>query len=101
MTRRRTKAELAAMPPEKFHAYIEGGGDWSDGAERGRPPRDQSPVVLPMAADEPDALVPTSIRLSASMLAAISERVGRDRDGRSGLIREAVEEYFRNHPTTN
>lgn len=98
MTRRRTKAELTELPTKKFHAHVESGGDWSDGAQRGRPPRDPSPVVLPMAED-PDALVPTSVRLPTAMLAAISERVGRDRDGRSGLIRAAVDEYFRNHPT--
>lgn len=100
MIQRRTKAELTALPADEFHAYVESGGDWSDGAERGRPTRQRRPAELPVA-EESDTLVPTSVRLSVSMLAAIGERVGRDRDGRSGLIRAAVDEYFRNHPTTN
>lgn len=47
---------------------------------------------------EPVAKQPVTMRLAPEMIRELDARAGRDKDGRSGIVRAAVEEYFRNHP---
>jgi hypothetical protein len=93
---RLTKAELMRLSADELIAYVEAGGDWSDGAVA-NPPQEPKPAELPDIADLPMQV--TSIRLPSRMIEELDRRAGRDRDGRSGIVREAVAEWLARHST--
>jgi hypothetical protein len=93
--RRLTKAELQRLSADELIALVEAGGDWFDGAGS-NPPQEPKPAALPDVADIPMQV--TSIRLPLSMIEELDRRAGRDRDGRSGIVREAVADWLASHP---
>ncbi|HET8681796.1 MAG TPA: ribbon-helix-helix protein, CopG family [Micromonosporaceae bacterium] len=93
---RLSKAELQRLSAEELVAYIETGGDWFDGAGS-NPPQGVKPAQLPDVADL--RMQVTSVRLPLRMIEELDRRAGRDRDGRSGIVREAVAEWLARHPT--
>jgi hypothetical protein len=93
--RRLTKAELRRLSADELIAFIEAGGDWFDGVGS-NPPQEPRPAALPDVADLPMQV--TSIRLPLGMIEELDRRAGRDRDGRSGIVREAVAEWLASHP---
>ena len=90
-----SRAELERLSPDQLIAYIETGGDWTDGAGS-HPPKGPRPADLPSVSDLPMQV--TSIRLPVAMIEELDKRAGRDRDGRSGIVRDAVADWLANHP---
>jgi hypothetical protein len=90
-----SKAELERLSTEELIAYIEAGGVWTDGA-RSSPPSGPKPAELPNIEEIPMQV--TSIRLPIGMIEELDKRAGRDRDGRSGIVRQAVAEWLAHHP---
>ena len=58
-------------------------------------PGDDPIIVLNPPTTEPMTLI--SVRMPEAVIATLDEVVGRDKDGRSGLIRLAVTEYLQRH----
>lgn len=91
-----TKDEITALPREERRRYLAEGGDWSDGARAvAQAPRPR-PASLPVDEVDPDG-VPMkviSVRLPVPMVEALDALAGRDREGRSGIIRDSVAEHF-------
>jgi hypothetical protein len=91
-TPRRTAQELSAMTKEQILAYFEADGDMSDvlaNATPSSPPSGPMPDRLP---DEDEVLPVTSVRIRASALDELDKLGGRD--GRSRLIRQAIDEFL-------
>ena len=93
----KTMAELAVMSEEDYLAYFNAGGSMLDVMRHGTVVHFEGPAPTELR-EEKDLMYVTSVRLPLGMAAELSRRAGRDRDGRSGIIRAAVQEYFRNHP---
>ena len=91
----KTKAELLAMTEEEVAAYLDAGGNWADGAWADRTDKGPRPAELPVY----DELVTTSVRLPAEMLGWLAAEAGRDREGKSGIIRQALAEWRERHGT--
>jgi hypothetical protein len=79
------------MSRDELLAYFDGGGDWSDllryavvGPDLGPPPAE-----LPM--------IVTGVRLPSATVQRLDELAGNDKGGRSGLVRQAIDEYLERH----
>lgn len=83
-----TLAEIEAMSPDEAVTYAQAGGDLSAVLAVATPVTEvgERPDELPMMV--------TSLRLPVPMYDRLNKLAGRDRDGRSGVIRQAVEEFF-------
>lgn len=79
------------MSRDELVAYFEAGGDISEllrGAVRG-PDLGPAPAELPMMV--------TAVRLPVTTVERLDALAGRDRAGRSGLIRRAIDEFLERH----
>ncbi len=90
MTARR---DPRTMSRDELVAYFDDGGDISTllrgatiGADLGAAP---SPETVPM--------IVTGVRLPSSTVARLDELAGNDKGGRSGLIRQAIDEFLERH----
>ncbi|BCB73654.1 hypothetical protein GCM10022251_77540 [Phytohabitans flavus] len=77
------------MSREELVAYFDGGGDISE------PLRDAA--VGPVPSPESVPMIVTGVRLSAAAVARLDELAGNDKAGRSGLIRQAIDEFLARH----
>lgn len=78
------------MSREELVAYFDRGGDISEllrGASRG-------PDLGPAPAAESVPMIVTGVRLSATAVRRLDELAGNDKGGRSGLIRQAIDEFL-------
>lgn len=81
------------MSRDELVAYFDGGGDISEllrgakvGGDLGPAPR---PETIPM--------IVAGVRLPAEAVARLDELAGSDKGGRSGLIRQAIDEFLERH----
>jgi len=88
-----TQPDPRAMSRDELVAYFDGGGDISVllrgatvGADLGPAP---SPETVPM--------IVTGVRLPSATVARLDELAGTDKGGRSGLIRQAIDEFLERH----
>jgi hypothetical protein len=80
------------MTKEQIVAYFEAGGDMSDVLARATPSSPPSGPVPDRLPDDDEVLPVTSVRIRASALDELDKLGGRD--GRSRLIRQAIEEFL-------
>ena len=81
------------MSREELVAYFDGGGDISEllrGATGG-------PDLGPTPTSESVPMIVTGVRLSSSAVRRLDELAGTDKGGRSGLIRQAIDEFLARH----
>lgn len=81
------------MSREELVAYFDRGGDISEllrDASRG-------PDLGPAPAPESVPMIVTGVRLSATAVRRLDELAGNDKGGRSGLIRQAIDEFLARH----
>ncbi len=92
--RKLTKAELDAMGKEDLVAYVEAGGDLADVLAVAKPPMDRGPKPASLPDYRDLTMQLTSIRLPVRMVEELDRVAGRDKEGRSGVIRAAVDHYL-------
>lgn len=94
---RKTVAELGQMTRQETIAYFEGGGDLTDvGRHARRETADLGP--RPGELRHVDEVFPmVSVRVSPDVVRRLDVLAGRDRAGRSGVIRAALDEYLARH----
>jgi hypothetical protein len=81
------------MSRDELVAYFDGGGDISEllrGATVG-------PDLGPAPGPESVPLIVTGVRLSSAAVRRLDELAGNDKAGRSGLIRQAIDEFLARH----
>lgn len=88
-----TGRDPRTMSRDELVAYFDGGGDISEllrgalvGVDLGPAP---SPEAVPM--------IVTGVRLPSATVARLDELAGNHKGGRSGLIRQAIDEYLERH----
>jgi hypothetical protein len=81
------------MSREELVAYFDGGGDISELLRDAAVGPDLGPVPNP----ESVPMIVTGVRLSAAAVARLDELAGNDKAGRSGLIRQAIDEFLARH----
>ncbi|WDZ82225.1 ribbon-helix-helix protein, CopG family [Micromonospora cathayae] len=81
------------MSREELLAYFDHGGDLSELL------RDATvgPDLGPAPAPETIPMIVTGVRLSSATVRRLDELAGNDRGGRSGLIRQAIDEFLARH----
>lgn len=82
------------MSREELLAYFDRGGDISEllrEATRG-------PDLGPAPTSESLPMIVTGVRLSSAAVRRLDELAGNDKGGRSGLIRQAIDEFLARHP---
>ncbi|BCB77683.1 hypothetical protein GCM10022251_63990 [Phytohabitans flavus] len=82
-----------AMSRDELIAYFDGGGDISELLREASPGPDLGPAPSP----ESVPMIVTGVRLSAAAVRRLDELAGSDKAGRSGLIRQAIEEFLQRH----
>jgi hypothetical protein len=82
-----------SMSRDELVAYFNAGGDISDLL------RDAvaGPDLGPAAAPEAIPMVVTGVRLPSDVVRRLDQLAGSDRGGRSGLIRQAIDEFLERH----
>lgn len=81
------------MSRDELVAYFNAGGDISDllhGAVVG-------PDLGPTPAPETIPMIVTGVRLPAEVVRQLDQLAGNDKGGRSGLIRQAIDEFLERH----
>lgn len=81
------------MSRDELVAYFNAGGDISDllqGAAAG-------PDLGPAPAPDTIPMIVTGVRLPAELVRQLDQLAGNDRGGRSGLIRQAIDEFLQRH----
>ena len=81
------------MSRDELVAYFDHGGDISDLLRNATAGPDLGPAPNP--ADIP--MIVTGVRLPAATLERLDILAGNDKGGRSGLIRQAIDEYLQRH----
>ena len=81
------------MSREELVAYFDGGGDISELLRDAAVGPDLGPVPNP----ESVPMIVTGVRLSTAAVARLDELAGNDKAGRSGLIRQAIDEFLARH----
>lgn len=89
MTLPRTYEQLVAMSKEDILAYFDEGGDFS--ALFG-----PVPAELPVARD-PNPMRSCTVRLPVEQVDRLEREAPHFRGGRSGIVRQALAEYFEQH----
>ena len=83
----------AQMSREELVAYFDGGGDISELLRDAAVGPDLGPVPNP----ESVPMIVTGVRLSTAAVQRLDELAGNDKAGRSGLIRQAIDEFLARH----
>ena len=78
------------MSREELVAYFDRGGDISELLRGAAPGPDLGPAPEPEAVP----MIVTGVRLSSATVRRLDELAGNDRGGRSGLIRQAIDEFL-------
>jgi hypothetical protein len=81
------------MSRDELVAYFDGGGDISEllhGAATG-------PDLGPTPRPEDVPMIVTGVRLPSATVEQLDALAGRDKGGRSGLIRRAIDEFLERH----
>jgi hypothetical protein len=81
------------MSRDELVAYFDAGGDISDllrGATAG-------PDLGPAPSPEAIPMIVTGVRLPSDVVRQLDQLAGNDRGGRSGLIRQAIDEFLERH----
>jgi hypothetical protein len=85
--------DLRSMSRDELVAYFNAGGDISDLL------RDAvaGPDLGPAPASETIPMIVTGVRLPSDVVRQLDELAGNDKSGRSGLIRQAIDEFLERH----
>jgi hypothetical protein len=81
------------MSRDELVAYFDAGGDISDLLRDAGP----GPNLGPAPAPETVPMIVTGVRLPSDVLRRLDRLAGNDKGGRSGLIRQAVDEFLERH----
>jgi hypothetical protein len=83
--------DLRSMSRDELVAYFNAGGDISDLL--------RDAVAGPDLGPAPDAIpmIVTGVRLPSDVVRQLDELAGNDKGGRSGLIRQAIDEFLERH----
>jgi len=86
-----TYQDPRTMSREELVAYFDGGGDISELLRDAVPGPDlgQAPAEIPM--------IVTGVRLPSITVQRLDALAGNDKGGRSGLIRQAIDEFLDRH----
>ena len=87
-----SQADPATMSRDELVAYFDSGGDLSDLLRTAVP----GPDLGPAPADIP--MIVTGVRLPSATVERLDALAGNDKGGRSGIIRQAIDEYLQRHP---
>jgi hypothetical protein len=86
--------QLVNMSRDELVAYFDAGGSLDKLLERGTVGRPSGLGSRPDDLPDAEPMVVTSVRLPKPLVDELDEIAGRDREGRSGLLRTAVQEYL-------
>lgn len=89
-----SRQDLRAMSRDDLVAYFNAGGDISELLRGAAPAPDLGSAPDP--ADIP--MLVTGVRLPSTTVERLDALAGNDKGGRSGLIRQAIDEYLERHP---
>lgn len=93
-----SKDELAALSKDELVAYFEAGGDLAAAFEgaTSNPPAEPRPAELPTLDEHTGdvAMKVKSFRLPQAMIEELESVAGRDKEGASGIVRDAVGRYL-------
>jgi hypothetical protein len=81
------------MSRDQLVAYFDSGGDISELLRGAAPGPDLGPTPNP--ADIP--MIVTGVRLPSATVERLDALAGNDKGGRSGLIRQAIDEFLQRH----
>jgi hypothetical protein len=81
------------MSREELVAYFDAGGDISQLLQDATKGQDLGPTPAP----ENVPMIVTGVRLSSTAVQRLDELAGNDKSGRSGLIRQAIDEFLARH----
>jgi len=81
------------MSRDELVAYFDGGGDISELLRDATVGSDLGPAPKP----ENVPMIVTGVRLSSAAVRQLDELAGNDKGGRSGLIRQAIDEFLARH----
>lgn len=81
------------MNRDELVAYFDGGGDISELLRDATVGPDIGPAPKP----ENVPMIVTGVRLSSAAVRQLDELAGNDKGGRSGLIRQAIDEFLERH----
>ena len=81
------------MSREELLAYFDGGGDISELLRGAGPGPDLGPTPSPTEIP----MIVTGVRLPSGTVERLDALAGRDKGGRSGLIRQAIDEFLERH----
>jgi hypothetical protein len=81
------------MSRDELVAYFNGGGDISELLRDAVPGPDLGPAPAP----ETIPMIVTGVRLPSDVVHRLDRLAGNDKGGRSGLIRQAIDEFLERH----
>jgi len=86
-----TNRDLHSMNRDDLVAYFNAGGDVSDLLREATtgPDLGPTPETIPM--------IVTGVRLPSEVVRQLDQLAGNDKGGRSGLIRQAIDEFLERH----
>lgn len=88
-----TPRDPRAMSRDELVAYFDGGGDISSLLRDATRGTDLGPAPEP----ETIPMIVTGVRLPSATVQRLDDLAGDDKGGRSGLIRQAIDEFLARH----